>query len=164
MHFCRKRKRAHVHRRKNANDCGVLWDLLATKSNHLTFRIYPPICNWCHYLLSGKYEVAWSFQAFYRTQVHSLPCLVSHSLTPLVETWMIWPWCMKIKILQPYLALLYRIFPNQTSSWSFVQFLLKLLLWTKGVEWVKILNALVHCAFGNVFFCEWLVKNGIKKW
>ena len=40
---------------------------------------------------------------------------------------------------------------NHTEVWPRFQSLLKLLLWTNGVEWVKVVNAWVHCAFGNVF-------------
>ena len=51
-------------------------------------------------------------------------CLVSR----LLETWLMWPWHVKIhatspKVMQPLLALLCRILPNQTSYWSLVQVL-----------------------------------------
>ena len=48
---------------------------------------YQEIINtWC--LIKGN--------VFYRTQVQSLPCLVSHSVTNVVETWLMWPWRVKI--------------------------------------------------------------------
>ena len=44
---------------------------------------------------------------------------------------------------------------NQSEVWPRFQ-ILKLLLWTKVVEWVKVLNALpwTCCSFGNVC-CKW---------
>ena len=40
---------------------------------------------------------------------------------------------------------------NHTEVWPRFQSWLKLLLWTNGVEWVKVVNAWVHCASANVF-------------
>ena len=39
---------------------------------------------------------------------------------------------------------------NQAEVWPIFQSLLKLLLWNKVVKWVKLLNALGRCAFGNI--------------
>ena len=59
---------------------------------------------------------------------------------------------------------------NHADLWPQFQNFLELLLWTKGVDWVKVLNALGLCAFGNVLtmdclslgpYChnlEWMVK------
>ena len=35
--------------------------------------------------------------SFCRIQVRSLPCLVSHSITSLVETWLMWSWRVKMR-------------------------------------------------------------------
>ena len=61
---------------------------------------------------------------FYWTQVWSLPCLVSKTLTHVVETWMMWLWLIRIVSQFQFL-----IFPGQcgklqsqmtiTNAWSF---------------------------------------------
>ena len=87
---------------------------------------------------------------FYQTQVRSLPCLVSQlvsdtwiSLSLLYEfvklaTYVVLSWiCQNWHMELHNLAL-----QNKTNVWPGFQSLLKFLLQSKGVGWVKILNAL----------------------
>ena len=75
----------------------------------------------------------------------ALPCpSQSHSFTPLVETWMMWPWRVKIhatspKVTKLLLAVLYRILPNHTRG--FVQ--ISKLKFCQGCE-AKVLSTLKH--------------------
>ena len=46
----------------------------------------------------------------------------SLNVTPLVDTYLMWPW--RVKITQPVLALLYRILQNLTICWFLVQILM----------------------------------------
>ena len=68
----------------------------------------------------------------------------NHSFTPLVETWMMWPWRVKIhatspKVTKLLLAILYRILPNHTRG--FVQ--ISKLKFCQGCE-AKVLSTLKH--------------------
>ena len=65
-----------------------------------------------HYITSR--DITLHYIKFYQTQVYSLPCLVSQSVsqpvTNVVDTWLMWPWRVKIrstssKVTQPLLAL-----------------------------------------------------------
>ena len=86
---------------------------------------------------------------FYCFRSDHCPILsVSKSVTALVETWLMWPW--RVKITQPLIALLCRILSNRTSCWRLVQLLLYVFLalyqtklsWsltkiTKLIDWLK---------------------------
>ena len=46
---------------------------------------------------SSRFLPSFCYDSFYRIQAWSLPCLVSHSITALVETWLMWPWSVKMR-------------------------------------------------------------------
>ena len=64
-----------------------------------------------------------------------------------IDTWISLSWYMDFKVAawicqSCFMYFLLLVNWNQTQVWPIYQSLLKLLLWTKGVEWVKVLIAL----------------------
>ena len=57
-----------------------------------------------------------------------------------------------VKVFTWILSMYFSHFANKAEVWPTFQSLLKLLLWTKGVEWVKILNVLGPLCLWQCFF------------